>query len=232
MSEREGNTVRFENNEIIFEDLLTRMEGSTLILTFNRPEVRNAINWTMERELYTALYVADRLEEVKAVILNGAGEIFSAGHDLKQVRDDGGNMPMVDGEMWARQTTMLPSWNFKKPFIVAAHSFVGPFANGILLTADFIIAATGTKFSFEHARTSVGRPWGPYPLMFFHFPPRLSTSCGPWAGGWTPSRRCNSTMSSASWTDPSSTKSLSSGPSRSLSSILRDFSRPKRVCTK
>lgn len=183
MSEREGNTVRFENNEIIFEDLLTRMEGSTLILTFNRPEVRNAINWTMERELYTALYVADRLEEVKAVILNGAGEIFSAGHDLKQVRDDGGNMPMVDGEMWARQTTMLPSWNFKKPFIVAAHSFVGPFANGILLTADFIIAATGTKFSFEHARTSVGRPWGPYPLMFFHFPPRVVYKL--WAvGGW------------------------------------------------
>jgi enoyl-CoA hydratase/carnithine racemase len=78
---------------------------------------------------------------------------------------------------------MLPSWNFSKPLIAAVHNFVGPFANGILLTFDFIIAAEGTKFSFEHSRIAVGRPWGPYPLMYFHFPPRVIFKL--WAlGGW------------------------------------------------
>jgi enoyl-CoA hydratase/carnithine racemase len=174
----------FGSNGLSFECLLTRMEGSTLVLTFNRPEARNSINWTMERELWAALAAAQRLDEVRAVVLNGAGEMFSAGHDLKQVAKeakDGG--PKVDGEWWARQTTMLPSWNFTKPLIAAVHGFVGPFANGILMTADLVIAAKGTKFSFEHSRTGVGRPWGPYALMYFMFPPRVIYKL--WAlGGW------------------------------------------------
>lgn len=174
----------FGPNGLSFECLLTRMEGSTLVLTFNRPEARNSINWQMERELWLALEAAQRLDEVRAVVLNGAGEMFSAGHDLKQVAKearDGG--PKVDGEWWARQTTMLPSWNFTKPLIAAVHGFVGPYANGILMTVDLVIAAKDTKFSFEHSRTGVGRPWGPYALMYFMFPPRVIYKL--WAlGGW------------------------------------------------
>lgn len=174
----------FGPNGLSFECLLTRMEGSTLVITFNRPDQRNAINWQMERELWLALEAAERLDEVRAVVLNGAGEMFSAGHDLKQVAKeakDGG--PKVDGEWWARQTTMPPSWDFSKPLIAAVHGFVGPYANGILLTVDLVIAATGTKFSFEHSRTGVGRPWGPYGLMYFMFPPRVVYKL--WAlGGW------------------------------------------------
>jgi enoyl-CoA hydratase/carnithine racemase len=174
----------FGEGQLSFDTLLTTLQGSTLVVTFNRPEVRNSINWTMERELWTVLDAAQRDEGVRAVVLNGAGEMFSAGHDLKQVAQelrDGG--PKVEGEWWARQTTMLPSWNFTKPLIAAVHGFVGPFANGILLTADFVIAAEGTKFSFEHSRTGVGRPWGPYTLMYFMFPPRVVYKL--WAlGGW------------------------------------------------
>lgn len=167
-----------------FECLLTRMEGSTLVITLNRPDARNAINSTMERELWEALAAAQQLDAVRAVVLNGAGEMFSAGHDLKQVaREANGGGPEVDGEWWARQTTMLPSWNFTKPLIAAVHGFVGPYANGILLTADLVIAAHGTKFSFEHARTGVGRPWGPYTLLYFMFPLRVIYKL--WAlGGW------------------------------------------------
>jgi enoyl-CoA hydratase/carnithine racemase len=172
--------VNFDKNGLVFETLLTRMEGSTLVLTFNRPEVRNAISWTMEREFFLALQAAERLDEITAVVLNGAGEMFSAGHDLI---DSSETTSTVDGEMWARQTAMLPSWNFSKPLIAAVHKFVGPFTNGILLTFDFIIAAEGTRFSFEHSRISVGRPWGPYPLMYFMFPPRVVYKL--WAlGGW------------------------------------------------
>src|SRR5690348_10436348 len=95
-------------NDLSFECLLTRMEGSTLVVTFNRPEARNSINSTMERELWEVLAAAQRLDEVRAVVLNGAGEMFSAGHDLKQVaKEVGGGGPEVDGEWWARQTTML-----------------------------------------------------------------------------------------------------------------------------
>ncbi len=172
--------MNFDKNGLVFETILTRMEGSTLVLTFNRPEVRNAVNWTMEREFFLALQAAERLDEITAVVLTGSGEMFSAGHDLI---DSTQNPATVDGEMWARQTPMLPSWNFSKPLIAAVHKFVGPFTNGILLTFDFIIATEDTRFSFEHSRISVGRPWGPYPLMYFMFPPRVVYKL--WAlGGW------------------------------------------------
>jgi enoyl-CoA hydratase/carnithine racemase len=69
------------DNGLKFETLLARMEGGTLVLTFNRPKVRNAISWTMEREFFLALEAAERLDEVTAVVLNANGEMFSAGHD-------------------------------------------------------------------------------------------------------------------------------------------------------
>ena len=80
--------MRFDKSGVEFEHLLTRMEGSTLVLSFNRPEVRNSINWTMERELFSALGLAQKLEEVKAVVLKGEGEMFSAGHDLKIIAEE------------------------------------------------------------------------------------------------------------------------------------------------
>jgi enoyl-CoA hydratase len=168
-----------------FTKILTERRGSTFIITLNRPEVRNALDHVIEREIYDALDIAQADDDVAVVLLEGAGEVFSAGHDHKQEALDWetGDPPLVDGEPWHLTTTLLPSWRFDKPLLAAVHGYVGPHANAILMTCDYVFAARGTRFSFEAARIGVGAPWGPYVLLYLYFPMRVIQKI--WsAGGW------------------------------------------------
>jgi enoyl-CoA hydratase/carnithine racemase len=170
-----------------FDLLKTRRDGATLIVSFNRPEVLNAINAKMEAELYDALAKAENDASIRCVLLKGEGRIFSPGHDIAQVAEEmftGREPATFMGKNWARTGLMLPSWNFSKPLLAAVHGYVGPHANAILLTCDYVIAAEGTRFSFEAAqKMSTGVPYGPYALLPFYFPPRALKKI--WlAGGW------------------------------------------------
>ena len=65
------------------EFILTEIENGVGYLTFNRPKALNAFNNEMMHECMAAMdsFAAD--DEVKAVIVQGAGRAFSAGFDLK-----------------------------------------------------------------------------------------------------------------------------------------------------
>lgn len=58
------------------------VEDRVGVITLDRPEALNAISDTMEQELVEAFDVADRTDEVRAVVLTGAGRAFCAGMDL------------------------------------------------------------------------------------------------------------------------------------------------------
>ena len=169
-----------------FTCLKTRRVGSTLVVTFNRPDQRNAINSVMETEFYDSLRMAQEDTTIACVVLTGAGDAFSAGHDMKQAAAEADpeiDGPTIDGQPWVRSSKLLPSWYFEKPLIAAVHGYVGPHANAILLTCDFVIAANGARFSFEQTRMGVGPIFGPYALMYFHFPMRVIEKL--WlTGGW------------------------------------------------
>lgn len=64
---------------IIYE----KEEGGIAIITFNRPEVRNAANWKMGEDSREAAELADEDDEVRVVIYTGAGSAFHAGDDVK-----------------------------------------------------------------------------------------------------------------------------------------------------
>ena len=68
--------------------LIDLAEGVTTI-TLNRPEVRNAFNDAMAAEVQAALKNAERDEQVRCVVITGAGQGFCAGQDLAAVRDRG-----------------------------------------------------------------------------------------------------------------------------------------------
>src|SRR5262245_6656258 len=57
-------------------------EGQIVRILLNRPEARNAQNRGLLVELNDALLEAERDDDVRVVILGGAGPMFSAGHDL------------------------------------------------------------------------------------------------------------------------------------------------------
>lgn len=65
--------------------VLEALEDGVLLLTLNRPERKNAFDETMWREARDALADALADDAVRAVIVTGAGEAFSAGQDLGQM---------------------------------------------------------------------------------------------------------------------------------------------------
>ena len=168
----------------------TRLDGRILIVTFNRPEANNAINFQFESELYDVLARADQDDEIGAVVLAANGRNWSAGHDILENAEDfvtgkleRGEANQFDGEYWGRTGRITPPWRFSKPLVAAIHGFVGPHANTILIAADFVIAADDTRISFEETKVGTGAPFGSYIFLPFHFPMRVVTQL--WSmGGW------------------------------------------------
>ncbi|MBM2824678.1 MAG: enoyl-CoA hydratase [Dehalococcoidales bacterium] len=61
--------------------LYEKIEGNIAKVTMNRPEKRNALDYLMREEIQDAFIEADLDEEVRVIILAGAGKDFCAGHD-------------------------------------------------------------------------------------------------------------------------------------------------------
>lgn len=66
------------------ENLLVEDRGPVRLLTLNRPEKRNALDTALTRALLEALRAADEDEEVRCLVLTGAGTAFCAGADLSE----------------------------------------------------------------------------------------------------------------------------------------------------
>ena len=141
-----------------FENILYVVEDGILTITLNRPEMLNAFNGGMMRDILAAFDAADADDEVHAIIITGAGRGFCAGQDLsagdktweghaERLEDaevgDGG------GELARRLYRSL------KPIIVA---FNGPAVGvGITFTlaADVRMAAKNVKMGFVFAARGI-----------------------------------------------------------------------------
>src|SRR5262249_53336148 len=67
------------------ESLLVRVEAPAATITLNRAEKRNALSLALMRELTAALEEVSAVPAVRAIVIEGAGPAFSAGHDLSEM---------------------------------------------------------------------------------------------------------------------------------------------------
>lgn len=74
--------------------VLSTMSGRVLWLTLNRPESRNPLSSSMISALTQAIAKANNDNAVKAIVITGAGHVFSAGHDLKEMSGRKANDPL------------------------------------------------------------------------------------------------------------------------------------------
>ena len=65
--------------------VLQELSGHVLWLTLNRPEQRNPLSGSMIAALQRAIVAANENTQVRAVVITGAGAVFSAGHDLREM---------------------------------------------------------------------------------------------------------------------------------------------------
>ncbi len=134
-----------------FAALLYEIEDNILTITLNRPEAMNAFDGRMSQDLFTAFDMADADDEVKAIILTGAGRGFCAGADLSQgdqtwegVREQQNNVNKGDGG--GRITRRI--YDLLKPIIVAFNGPAVGMGMSITLAADIRMAVRNVKMGF------------------------------------------------------------------------------------
>src|SRR5690349_13381415 len=103
--------------------VLTTRDGKILVVTINRPEVRNAVDSSTALALSQAFRDFDSDDSLHVAILTGAGGTFCAGADLREIAE--GRRPLVDPNGTG---PMGPTWlQFSKPVIAAVegHAVAG-----------------------------------------------------------------------------------------------------------
>ena len=80
--------------------VLYQREGRIGRITLNRPEVMNAIDDDLPKELAEAVTRADRDPEIHVMVLSGAGPAFCAGYDLTHYAEAAEGNPVIQDMPW------------------------------------------------------------------------------------------------------------------------------------
>ena len=142
-----------------YSTILYEVEDNILTITLNRPEALNAFNNEMLFELIDACDKADADDDVRAIIITGAGRGFCAGADLSgggnafdyDSRDDKENGLSRDGG--GRLTLRL--YELNKPIIAAINGPAVGVGVTMTLPMDIRLASTNAKFGFVFARRGI-----------------------------------------------------------------------------
>ncbi|MFI9811760.1 crotonase/enoyl-CoA hydratase family protein [Saccharothrix variisporea] len=122
--------------------VLVEKRDGVLVVTINRPEVRNATDFYAARELTRALTELDTDPEVAVGIVTGAGGTFSSGKDLKAELD--GRPAPEDGLTEFEPPTRV---RVRKPLIAAVEGYALGGGFDLVLACDMVIAAENAVFA-------------------------------------------------------------------------------------
>lgn len=122
----------------------SKIEGRIGRVILNRAEQYNALNREMIRQIAEALESFDAHEDVRVILIQGAGKAFSSGADIEELASETPiSLELADPFAdWDRISRI------KKPIIGAVHGFVLGGGFELALSCDLLVAAEGTQFAF------------------------------------------------------------------------------------
>lgn len=165
--------------DIIYEN---RYLTNVARITLNRPEKLNALGARLLDDLFAALAEAEDDDEIKAIIIRGAGRCFSAGYDLNPSPAEvpSGLPPEYDGRglswsffrrgsrghgvgedlrfLYFRANRWLSLWDYRKIVIAQVHNYCLSGANELAGNCDLLIAADDAIFGHPAARAQGNLP--------------------------------------------------------------------------
>jgi enoyl-CoA hydratase/carnithine racemase len=134
--------------------VLYELDDHIATITYNRPDVRNAINGELRDDLNAAWERFRADDAAWVAILTGAGDSFCVGADL---RGDGNSAGTFAGSFWEMPTVNsfesgLELW---KPTIAAVNHYCLGYGLTAVLACDFVLAADDAQFGFPEVRLGV-----------------------------------------------------------------------------
>jgi len=134
--------------------LLIENRGAVRILTMNRPEKRNALNFELAQGLLDALRAADADDSVGAVVLTGAGQGFCAGADLSEFKELGTGLAAEDRAELTMQLH-LAFTRISKPVVSAINGHAMGGGAGLAIASDLALMAEGAKLGYPEPKHGI-----------------------------------------------------------------------------
>ncbi len=134
-----------------YETLLVEKADGVALLTLNRPQKKNAMNPQLHEDMTRALEDLRYDDEVRVVVITGAGDSFCAGMDLKEVF----HQLKTDPTRYNRTIRAATEWRgrtlryFPKPTIAMVNGFCFGGAFSIVESCDLAIAAEEATFGLS-----------------------------------------------------------------------------------
>ncbi len=124
----------------MYKTILVEKKNHVAILTLNRPEKLNAMNLQLKKEVHQVLNDLEADNDVRVVIMTGAGRAFSAGHDM--------DAPPSDAEEFTNLDEEERLLNFDKPIIAAINGYA--LGDGLqqALLCDILVASEKAALGF------------------------------------------------------------------------------------
>lgn len=133
------------------DDILIRQDsGAIATLTLNRPSALNALSEEMLSALQAELDLLASDASIRVIVLKGAGKVFCAGHDLKQMTaarqvEDGGKAYF--SALFAQCGRLMATISKQpQPVIAQVHGIATAAGCQLVASCDLAVAADGTRF--------------------------------------------------------------------------------------
>ncbi len=140
------------NQEGTASQLIVQDQGDGVVLVqLNRPQVRNALNMTLRRELAAEFQVLNRRQDLRCVVLTGNETAFCAGADLREYQD------ATTIEVLQRNLDQLwsPLVSCPVPVIAAVQGYALGGGCELAMHADIIIAGESARFGQPEVRVGL-----------------------------------------------------------------------------
>ncbi len=157
-------------------ELIGTSQGATMVLTISNPSHRNALSPSMYAAGVEALNFADGSDDIRSVVLTGAGDFFSAGGNLQRLMDNRAQSP----EIQAKSIDGLHGWidairSCRKPVIAAVEGPAAGAGFSLCLACDLIVAARDALFVMAYSNIGLSPDGGASWHLTHALPRQLAT---------------------------------------------------------
>jgi 2-(1,2-epoxy-1,2-dihydrophenyl)acetyl-CoA isomerase len=134
-----------------YEDILYSAADGIARITLNKPEKLNAVSWGSWAEVESAIAAAEADEEVRAIVITGAGRAFCAGTDLTETRPESEwpRRPFAGRQAKYRSRYLATAqvYHCSKPTIAAVNGVAVGAGFSLALACDIRVASEAARFS-------------------------------------------------------------------------------------
>lgn len=135
------------------ESVLYSVTEGVATITLDRPQVMNALDPEMIRQLRVACERVERDAAVRAVVIRGAGPAFLAGGDVSVFHSNLPRMPQLAREVGGElHCAILALRRAPKPVLASVHGAVAGAGVSLLAAADLAIAAADATFTLAYSK--------------------------------------------------------------------------------